>query len=279
MTSLSERTPDIFTNNYRILKLIGQGGYGKVWLSARLSDNKLFAAKMVPDIRCRRKSWCTDREVYLPDEVTLWEGLDHPNIIKLEEVFSEQGSWIFVMEYLVGYTDLFTLSELHGTLSESEATGVIRQITDVCWYLMEEEVDHRDIKDENILYNPVTQQIKLIDFGSASFLEIDQRYHSLQGTEVYNPPELYNTGSYDPISGIVWSIGCLAFVLVNGDIPFNNKTEVMEYKQLTWFNDGMSPIYKDFVERCMQRVEILRIDFFKLRLHPLLRGKGFRSGS
>ena len=212
-----------------------------------------------------------NRQEFLPDEVVLWEGLDHPNIVKLEEVFSECGSWIFVMDYLEDYVDLFSLSATHGKFSESDAAEILRQIVDVCEYLITEDVDHRDIKDENILYNPVTKQIKLIDFGSASFLETDRRYHSLQGTEVYVPPELYNFGSYDPLRGLVWSIGCLAFVLVNGDVPFNNRTEVMEFKQLTWLKSDVSPLFRDFIERCLQRFEILRTDFLKLRFHPLLK--------
>ena len=276
-SSLSERTSDSFNNHYRILKLIGQGGYGKVWLCTRLSDSKLFAAKMVLDTRCRRKTWCMDRDVFLPDEVVLWEGLDHPNIIRLEEVFSEHGSWIFVMEYLEEYVDLFSLTEIRGRLSEQEAAKILRQIVAVCEYLMTQEVDHRDIKDENILYNPSTQQIKLIDFGSTSFLEPTLRYHNLQGTEVYIPPELYNQGSYDPICGMVWSIGCLAYVLVTGGVPFNNRTEVMEYKQLTWSKCSVGPLYRDFVERCLQRFEILRTDFFKLKFHPLIKGKAPQS--
>ncbi|KAL5253329.1 hypothetical protein ACHWQZ_G013199 [Mnemiopsis leidyi] len=278
MSALSERTADCFNNHYRLLKLIGQGGYGKVWLCYRLCDNKLFAAKRVLDSKCRRKTWCVDREVFLPDEVVLWEGLDHPNIIRLEEVFSEHDSWIFVMEYGEEYLDLFSYMELSGGLSETESAGILRQIVDVCEYLITEEVDHRDIKDENILYNPSTQQIKLIDFGSASFLEPDRRYHNLQGTEVYIPPELYNQGSYCPESGLVWSIGCLAYVLVHGDVPFNNRTQVMEFKHVSWMRADVGPVYRDFVERCLQRFEILRTDFYKLKFHPLLKVKGFFCG-
>ena len=211
--------------------------------------------------------------MFLPDEVVLWEGLDHPNIIRLEEVFSEHDSWIFVMEYAEEYLDLFSYMELNGGLSETESAGILRQIVVVCEYLITEDVDHRDIKDENILYNPSTQQIKLIDFGSASFLETDRRYHNLQGTEVYIPPELYNQGSYHPISGLVWSIGCLAYVLIHGDVPFNNRTEVMEFKHVSWRRSDVGPVYRDFVERCLQRFEILRTDFCKLKFHPLLKVK------
>ena len=172
------------------------------------------------------------------------------------------------MEYLDGYKDLFSLTETV-ILSEKDAAHVIRQVIEVCNYLISEEVDHRDIKDENILFHPITKQIKLIDFGSASFLE-DERYHGMQGTEVYIPPEFYNHGSYHPVPGMVWSIGCLAYVLVNGDCPFNSKKEVMEHKELTWRNPSVGPVFRDFVERCLQSIELLRYDFFKMQSHPLI---------
>lgn len=241
-----------------------------MWLSVRLSNSKLYAVKIVPDSKCRRKTFCGTREEFVSDEVVLWESLSHPNIVKLEEVFLEDGHWILVMEFRDGYRDLFSMTARGTVFSEKDAANIIRQVIEVCSYLISEEVDHRDLKDENILYHPVTKQIKLIDFGSASFLEED-RYTGMQGTEVYIPPEFFNHGSYHPMAGMVWSIGCLAYVLVTGSCPFNSKTEVMEHKEVKWADYKVGPLYRDFVDRCLERVELLRCDLFKLQFHPLIR--------
>ena len=111
-------------------------------------------------------------------------------------------------------------------------------------------MDHRDLKDENILYNPRTKEIKLIDFGSASLLPITS-YDSYQGTDVYIPPEYYKSGVYDPFAASVWAIGCLAFGLLNGTCAFNTCREVKKFKRVMWDTEDVDRRGKCFVEMCM----------------------------
>ena len=261
--------PSSFSSLYAPIKLLGEGGYGAVWLVKRLSDSTLHAAKIMKDSKCRRKTWCSNRSMMVPDEIVLSEHLSHPNLLHLEEVFFEQESWIIVMEFLSGYMDLFEYTSKNGPLSAEDSKDVLRQLIETCYYLVSEDIDHRDIKDENILYNPETKQMKLIDFGSASIIP-DGAYTKFQGTDVYVPPELYIYGSYSALPAMSWSIGCLAYVLLNGDAPFKSKQEVAEYKTLKFLNPSLDQASREFLREVLKAEESDRMLLSELIDHPWL---------
>ena len=262
-------SPDLcFKQLYKPIKKLGEGGYGCVYLCHRLSDLTQFAAKVIPDSKCRHKTYCSEGDMLVPNEVILWEPLDHPNIIALHEVFFENGNWILVMDYCPGFVDLFSYSDQHGVLPPSDAAHIIKQVVQTCCYLVTAGVDHRDIKDENILYNPFTKQIKLIDFGSASPLS-DLPYTSMQGTDVYVPPEFYTKHSYHALPAAVWAIGCLSYILLNGDCPFNTINDVIEHKVLSWRNPHLGFSERNFTEACLTVDAGSRMSFEDLLDHPL----------
>ena len=178
----STDAPTTFHMIYKLVKQLGAGGYGKVWLVQHIANRTYHAAKMVPDKKCRRKTWCEKRREYVPDEAVFWEPLDHPNIIKLQEVYYEAKLklWIYIMEHDPHYIDIFALTEYTGTLSIEDTKCILRQTVGVCSYLIGEGIDHRDIKDENIMWSPIKKQIKLIDFGSASVYNSSTPYNIFQ---------------------------------------------------------------------------------------------------
>ena len=120
--------------------------------------------------------------MWIPDEVTIWEGLEQDeHIVQLVESYLERGHWILVTEYLTGYLDLFDYNITIKKLPLSEVKAILRQVIKTCQRLIEVGVDHRDIKDENLLYNPETRHVKLLDFGSASRITPDLTYNHIQG--------------------------------------------------------------------------------------------------
>ena len=268
MNSTKLNSP-LFADSYQAIRLLGEGGYGAVWLVKRISDGTFHAAKIINDSKCKRKTWCDDRSALIPDEILLSETLDHPNLIKLHEIYFEQNSWIIVMEYIPDFVDLFDHISKNGALTVEDAREVLAQLLDTCSYLISLGIDHRDIKDENILYNPVTRRIKLIDFGSASWIpEADAPYTSYQGTEVYLPPEHFNYGSYSALPAMTWSIGCLAYVLLNGDCPFSTKQEVADHQHLEFINPRLDHESKEFLRDVLIIDEDDRMIPKEIMLHP-----------
>ena len=256
-----------FDTRYTPIRKLGEGAYGTVWLTQNITDGTFHAAKVIKDERCHRKTLCEDRGVWIPDEIILSEILEHPNIVKLEEVYFEEDKWILVMEFVPHFTDLFDYIARTGPMSVEDARNVITQLVDAVNYLTSLGIDHRDIKDENILYNPFTKQIKLIDFGSASLIP-DGRYTKLQGTEVYTPPEYHRQGTYSSLPGTTWAIGCLAYVLLNGDCPFNTPQEVVEFEVLRFRNQRLDQGSKEFLIDLLCEDERERLLPGEIIFHP-----------
>ena len=263
-----------FVLKYKLINQLGKGGYGEVFLCQERTTKHLLAVKIMDDWRCNNKTWCPKRKEWLPNELVLWESLCHPNIVNLLDVYrdSEQNTWYLVMEYNPGFVDLFDHVDKNRSLPSKESANIIRQLVNVVYYLTLQNIDHRDLKDENILYNPVTKQIKVIDFGSSGKLSPDP-YSAFRGTDVYIPPEYFLTGKYHSFQASVWAIGCISFVLLNGDCPFNSRQEVQEFKSVEQLNPTYSnrTLRLNFIRSCLNPNPDNRILLSDLLRHPWLR--------
>ena len=98
----------------------------------------------------------------------------------------------------------------------------------ICKELREGGIFHRDIKDENILINTHTLEVKLIDFGCATDFEPDKVYTVASGTPEFFPPETYTKTQYRAEPATVWAIGTLLYVIVMGDIPFQKTENIVQ---------------------------------------------------
>ena len=97
----------------------------------------------------------------------------------------------------------------------------------ICSDLSNGGVFHRDIKDENILINTETLEIKIIDFGCSVPDSPNKIYTIASGTPEFFAPEFFTVGQYKAESATSWSLGTLLYVLVIGDIPFESKNEIV----------------------------------------------------
>ena len=175
MRILSPQTP-CFYKRYVIESFLGEGSYGKVFSVVDRRLQSKHAVKIITNNHCKNSN-CELTHVGIPEEVRLWKKLDHPAIIKLQNFFHNNDKWFFLMDYDPCYTDLFDYVFKNGAMNSTDVVHIIRQLLDAISYLALQDVDHRDIKDENILYNPVTKSIKLIDFGCATSLTSSRHSH------------------------------------------------------------------------------------------------------
>ena len=267
------RAPE-FSRKYELKQQLGEGGYGAVYLCQERLSKRLRAVKIMNGWDSINHTLCPTRKELLPNELVLWESLSHPNIAKLLDVYreTEKNTWYLVMEYDPGFVDLFNYIDIMVSLSSRDSANIIRQLVNVVYYLTLQNVDHRDLKDENILYNPATKQIKLIDFGSSAQLSPDP-YSTYRGTDVYIPPEYFLTGSYHSFHASVWAIGCIAFVLLLGDSPFQSRQEVQKFKTVEQLNPAFSQrtLRLNFIRRCLTLNPGDRILLSDLLRHPWLK--------
>ena len=133
------------------------------------------------------------------------------------------------MEQRENTIDLFDFTAQYGTVTEECAAIIITNIVRSCLELFERGIFHRDIKDENILLNPSTLDTSIIDFGCASqAASRDQCFRTFSGTPDYTAPEYFVTGVLDQEKSTVWNIGCVMYILLFGEVPFQTKDHIVQ---------------------------------------------------
>lgn len=139
--------------------------------------------------------------------------------------------------------DLYEHVTSHGTMTEKEVKNIANQLLKIIRDIHNKHIIHKDIKPENIVYDPKTSSIVLIDF--------EGKY-----TQDYRSPEQVNRKS--PISSKtdIWSVGITLYYLMIRDVPFNNEKEIL-HKRIS-FPKSWSEDFKDFMECLIERNTILR---------------------
>lgn len=214
---------DLRIGPYRVLKELGRGGMGRVYLAARADEQyqKRVAIKVI-------KTDVDGTEVVsrFRRERQILASLDHPNISRfLDGGATEDGRPYFVMEYVEGLgIDQYCVRH---DLSISERVGLFRQLCSAVEYAHRNLIVHRDIKPRNIL---VTSDgvPKLLDFGIAKFINFDLAgdggtMTALAMTPQYASPEQARGEPVTTLSD-VYSLGVLLYLILTGRLPYRFKS-------------------------------------------------------
>ena len=233
------------TEEYEPEGQLGEGGYGQVYLVRHKKMNLLRAMKVI-SVKSKTSEKKTD------EEIELLKQLDHPNIVKLFEYFSDDDKYYLITEYCKG-GDLFDLIKKKRTFSELSASYIMFQIFRALIYCHNtHHLVHRDIKPENIVVfrkNNATDDlydVKLIDFGiSKIFNKVEKKNdNKIIGSLKYMAPEVFE-GKYDEKCDI-WSCGVILYILVMEEYPFNGKDDKEIIKKI---KKGKYSFPDDFIEK------------------------------
>jgi len=257
-----ERLP--FELAYRVGDVLGKGGFGVVYAGLRTVDGASVAIKHVA------KNKVTDWTVMVGRRVPLELKLLHSvqgvaGVIKLLDFYERPDSFIYVMERPGDCKDMFDFITEKKVIDEDLARNLFKQIVETVLACHSKGVIHRDIKDENILIDLVTNKIKLIDFGSGAVFKEDP-FTDFDGTRVYAPPEWILHGSYFGGPATVWSLGVLLYDMVCGDIPWEKDHQIC-YSTLL-FNRKLSSECEDLIRGCLRREVGERIQIQDIIKHP-----------
>lgn len=139
--------------------------------------------------------------------------LDHPNIIKLYEVYETDNHLNLVLELLHG-GELFDKILTKGFYTEKDASFLMRKLLDALAYMHAKGMMHRDLKPENLILTGVSDDtdIKIADFGLSTFINIDDQLFKRCGTPGYVAPEVLADQPYDDKVD-VYSAGVILFIL------------------------------------------------------------------
>ncbi|XP_021329732.3 serine/threonine-protein kinase pim-1-like [Danio rerio] len=254
---------------YRIVKKLGQGGYGTVFEAVRVRDGLEVAMKVVLKSSDMDYLSIPGHPTPLPLEVALTILANHgptvPQIIQMLEWQERPDSYIMILERPSPCEDLFDFLERHlGTLSENMTRHIMWQVVQAAHMCCQRGVLHRDIKLENLLINKETLEVKLIDFGCGDLLKTSA-YTTFCGTEDYCPPEFRSSGRYYGKAATVWSLGVLLYELLCGEPPKHSDLDLTDER--IWIKPGLSKECCQLVQSCLQRSPKKRIALGKLSSH------------
>ncbi|NMC20628.1 MAG: serine/threonine protein kinase, partial [Thermogutta sp.] len=216
---------DFFLGKYRLLRLLGHGGMGEVYLAEHVTMHRRAAIKLISP-RISRNPQAVEQ--FLTEARSI-AALDHPNIVHAYNVDTFGDQYYLVMEYVEGES-LQELVNAHGPLPIPEAADVIRQCAEGLSHVHERGILHCDIKPANLLIN-AQGVVKILDLGMARLIQGEraagsQPQDGLLGSVDFMAPEMaMQSGSLDRRADI-YSLGCTFFFALTGRAPFAEGTVV-----------------------------------------------------
>jgi hypothetical protein len=243
---------------YRIVRLLGRGGMGSVYLARDLTLDREVAIKVV-------KTDSSSRDVHerLRREARTAARLSHPNIVPLHAFGEVEGMPYFVMGYVRGESLAVRLRR-DGTLPEDDARRILADLAEALDHAHRQGVVHRDVKPDNVLLDDESGRALLTDFGVAKALgggETMTAIGSVVGTPSYMSPE--QAAGRPDIDGRsdLYSLGVMAYAMLSGRLPFEGKTPgdvlakhlTQEPPPLRTLAPALSDATAQTVERCLAK--------------------------
>ncbi|XP_056368435.1 serine/threonine-protein kinase pim-1-like [Oenanthe melanoleuca] len=258
---------------YQLGPQLGSGGFGTVFAGTRLSDGSPVAIKRVARESVLRWEELPDG-TRVPMEIVLMEkvGSGCPYIIQLLDWFELPDSFLLVMERPEASQDLLQLLMQHEFLCEEVARWLFHQVLEAVRHCTACGVLHRDIKPQNLLVDPESGDLKLIDFGCGTFLQ-ERAFTRFAGTRAYSPPEWIGIGCYHGHSATVWSLGVLLYVMVCGSLPFWDDRAIVSGQ--LFFEHQVSPECEHLIRWCLSKHPADRPALEQILWHPWVRGGRF----
>ncbi|ODV79804.1 Pkinase-domain-containing protein [Suhomyces tanzawaensis NRRL Y-17324] len=234
--------------NYRIVREIGEGAFGKVYLATHVLLNVKVVLKcgLVDDPNIVR-------EIYYHRQ------LKHKNIVNLYEVIKTENHLWIVLEYCEG-SELFFLIYEKKRLEIKECQHLFFQIVLALKYVHSLNLSHRDLKLENILLSDKRKTlVKLTDFGFVREFNPQNRkfLSTICGTTVYMAPELLKSDKYSGFAIDIWSLGVILFTMVYGEMPFDEdddlKTKYKIINEEPRYRDSISVDLKELIASMLNK--------------------------
>ena len=257
----------MLAGRYHILRQLGEGGMGSVWLAEdRQLDNRKVAIKMLPSIVV------TDKRAYqqLKSEALVSLKLVHPNIVTLRAFEENNGAPFLVMDYIEGQT-LSDYLAVKGKLSEAETIKLLKPIAAALDYAHGEKVIHRDVKPSNIIIRRDGHPF-ILDFGIAREIQESMTRvtgRTISGTLLYMSPEQLRGAPPTPAQD-VYSFASMCYECLKGEPPFTRgnivyqiineqPTPLMSRSQFAKM--VMAGLSKDVKKRPKRCAMVLGVDF------------------
>lgn len=276
---LGKTSRDDFSNRYKQLHKIGEGGFGSVYAGTRTSDQLPVAIKQILKSDVKRRSIVLNGIKHvIPLEVLLMckaagepEPVGKSAAVSLLEWYDLDREILLVMERPEQCVGLLQYLEEYGPLNEAMAKILMKQLVEAYLQMDSVKIFHRDIKSENILIQLLSHvpRVRVIDFGCGCILRDRRyRYRTYSGTHAYIPPEFRIYGSYEAGPTTVWQLGAVLFEMVHKSTQFN--TEGFLEKKCR-ISTRLSQRCRDLLNMCLAQRPEDRATLKQIAQHPWLK--------
>ena len=256
---------ELQNGKYRILRVLGQGGFGITYLAEHTMLDKMVAIKeFFPKEYCDRDENTSHLTIGTKNSIEIVEMLKgkfikeaknisklrHPNIITIHDIFQENDTAYYVMEYVEGLS-LSQMVREYGALSEAKAIGYIKKVADAVGYMHSLSMNHLDLKPANIMVRSMDDEPILIDFGLSKQYDASGGQTSTTPIGIshgFAPIEQYRPGgvaTFTPQTDI-YALGATLFNLISGSVP-PHYSEILE--------DGLPELPSAVSKKCIDAIK------------------------
>lgn len=279
---------NVTLQNFRILRTLGKGSFGKVLLVINKDSGVYYAMKVLSKDLIKRQNQVTHTKA----EREILEKINHPFVVKLKYAFQNPEKLFLVTEYMAG-GELYYHMRKEGSFNEARARFYACEITLALEHLHSQNIIYRDLKPENILLDE-EGHIKLTDFGLSKILcnsrkqssdsmssseEQTSKTYTICGTPEYLAPEIIQGKGYNH-SVDWWSLGVVLYEMLVGWSPFKenkHKLDITVYSKPIPVHRKISQTAMDFIKKLLNLDPTKRLgsndeDISDIKDHPFFKG-------
>ena len=275
-TIISENKSDP-ENDYKKEKKLGQGAHGSVYEAKNRITDIIRAMKIV----AKKTKHSKEEEEKILNEENILKTIDHPNIVKIFEFYSNDENYCIIMENCKGGS-LFNEINTNGPFGEDYTAYVMYQLFSAIRYYNELNIIHRDLKPENVLISNKNKinnfpNIKICDFAMSKIAEKQSVQNKVVGSIYYVAPEVLNQKYNEKCD--LWSCGVIMYCLLSKRVPFSGvfndeiieKIKKGEYDTKTPPLDKLSPNALDLLQKLLTLDVDKRITVQEALNHPFIK--------
>ncbi|XP_039533993.1 ribosomal protein S6 kinase beta-1 isoform X1 [Pimephales promelas] len=276
--TVNQGTEQIRPECFELLRVLGKGGYGKVFQVRKVSGatpGKIFAMKVLKKAMIARNAKDT---AHTKAERSILEEVKHPFIVDLIYAFQTGGKLYLILEYLSG-GELFMQLEREGIFLEDTACFYLAEISMALGHLHQKGIIYRDLKPENIMLN-YNGHVKLTDFGLCKESIHDGTVtHTFCGTIEYMAPEILMRSGHNRAVDW-WSLGALMYDMLTGAPPFTAENRKKTIDKILRCKLNLPPYLtqeaRDLLKKLLKRNASVRIgagprDVVDIQTHSFFR--------
>ena len=213
------KSPSDPTENYKKLNLIGEGNSSQIYRVRNEITDSIKAMKLIKKSEIETG---TEEEKEIINEINILQKMDHPNILKIFEFYSNKENYALILEQCSG-GDLYKEIIQKGPFNEGYSSYVMYQIFSAMNYCHKMNIIHRDLNPENILIVDRNDlgypRIKICDFGTSKIMEKGLMQNKVVGSLYYIAPEVLKKKYNEKCD--IWSCGVILYILLSQKLPFS----------------------------------------------------------